>query len=224
MRIILLGAPGVGKGTQGHKLSDFYKIKKLSTGDILRRAVLSNSVLGLKVAEIINKGMLVADEIVEQIVFERIIDEADISSGFILDGFPRTLHQAEALDQVLQSIGAYDDIIILNIIIDYNKLIYRLSNRITCLECGNIFAKDAFKAISKDRAVIQCFKCGSFNCVQREDDKEDTIKRRLLVYDEMTLPLKNYYMKRNGWIEVDGDDTAANIFDNVINLISKKIK
>ncbi|WHQ47165.1 MAG: adenylate kinase [Candidatus Midichloria sp.] len=216
MRLILLGAPGVGKGTQGIKLAEFYNILKLSTGEILRSEVNSETELGLHIAEVLKKGMLVSDDIVEKIVADRLLNGAECRNGFILDGFPRTLHQAVYLSKILQELPA-DDAFVINIEMDFEKLISRLSNRLTCVDCSYTFNGDI-----ADIKLIACPKCGSKNCYQRDDDKKESIIKRLAVYNELTKPMIDYYSDQSDWIEVDGDNTIDFVFNSIIASIKQK--
>ncbi|MDJ1407440.1 MAG: adenylate kinase [Candidatus Midichloria sp.] len=215
MRLVLLGAPGVGKGTQGMRLAEFYSIPKLSTGEILRNEVNSKTELGLHIAEILKKGMLVSDNIVEKIVSEKLSNS--YGNGFILDGFPRTLHQAVYLSKILQELPV-DDTFVINIEMDFEKLISRLSNRITCADCGYTFNGDI-----TDVKLITCPKCCSKNCYQRDDDKKESIIKRLVVYNELTKPMIDYYRNQSYWIKIDGDHTIDFVFNSIIASIKQKI-
>ena len=217
MRLILLGAPGVGKGTQGMKLAEFFGIPKLSTGEILRAEVAAKTELGLKVAEILDNGFLVSDEIVESIVSAKLCNDIGCRNGFILDGFPRTLHQAFALDKILAGLS-WDDLFVINIAMDINKLISRLSGRVNCRDCGY-----TFNVNTDNLAEIRCLRCGSVNCYQREDDKKEAVMKRLEVYNQLTKPMIDYYRQQNSWIEVNGDDTIDAVFDNIMHAIKSKL-
>jgi len=213
MRLILLGAPGVGKGTQGNKLSELYLIPKLSTGEVLRNAVKEKTELGVEVADILRKGMLVPDLIVEKIVKEILLSNYE-NCGFILDGFPRTLHQAIALSDIFIQLRD-DSVFVINITMDSSKLIARLANRINCADCGYIFNKNMCNS-----DLLICPKCNSEKCYQRDDDKEEAVIKRLAIYDELTKPMIDYYRNQYNWIEVNGDNSIDYVFKNIVNVIS----
>lgn len=206
MRIILLGAPGSGKGTQAKMLVDKYQIPQVSTGDLLRAAVAEGTPLGLKAKEIMDAGQLVSDDIVLGIIKERLAQD-DAQKGFILDGFPRTLVQAEALDKMLDEAGwPLDGAILYNV--DYEKIIKRITGRRTCGDCGQMY--NTFTSPSEKEDV--CDKC-SGELLQRADDNEETIRKRLDVYDEQTAPLVKYYDGQGKLRSVDADADISEIFD-----------
>ena len=198
MKIILLGAPGAGKGTQAEKISEALHIPQISTGNIIREALKSGSEVGLKAKSFIESGKLVPDEVVIDIIKERIAKD-DCKDGFILDGFPRTIAQAEALD----SMGvAIDRVLDINVADDV--IASRLSGRRVCEACGS-----SYHLVSKKPAVEGvCDKCGG-TLIQRKDDHPDTVADRLKVYHEQTEPLKAYYEKKGLLRVVDGQDTVA---------------
>ena len=197
MNIILLGAPGAGKGTQGKNLSEMFKIPQISTGDILRANVRSKTPLGQKVKEYMDKGMLVPDELVVSMVVDR-IQSPDCSGGFIFDGFPRNIPQAKSLESTLNGMGRIIDGVI-GIVVDRKELVRRLSGRRVCQKCGA-----SYHVIFNPPVNIgMCDKCGS-EIYQREDDKEETIEARLNVYEQETAPLIGYYANRNLYSAVDG--------------------
>ena len=198
MTIILLGAPGAGKGTQAEKISEALNIPQISTGNIIREALKSGSEIGLKAKEYIESGKLVPDEVVIDIIKERIAKE-DCAEGFILDGFPRTIAQAEALDSMGVSIDK-----VLDINVADEVIASRLSGRRVCEACGS-----SYHLVSKKPAVEGvCDKCGG-TLIQRKDDHPDTVADRLKVYHEQTEPLKAYYEKKGLLRVVDGQDTVA---------------
>ena len=198
MKIILLGAPGAGKGTQAEKISEALHIPQISTGNIIREALKSGSEVGLKAKSFIESGKLVPDEVVIDIIKERIAKEA-CAEGFILDGFPRTIAQAEALD----SMGVQIDRV-LDINVADEVIASRLSGRRVCEACGS-----SYHLVSKKPAVEGvCDKCGG-TLIQRKDDHPDTVADRLKVYHEQTEPLKAYYEKKGLLRVVDGQDTVA---------------
>ena len=198
MKIILLGAPGAGKGTQAEKISEALHIPQISTGNIIREALKSGSEVGLKAKSFIESGKLVPDEVVIDIIKERIAKD-DCKEGFILDGFPRTIAQAEALD----SMGVQIDRV-LDINVADEVIASRLSGRRVCEACGS-----SYHLVSKKPAVEGvCDKCGG-TLIQRKDDHPDTVADRLKVYHEQTEPLKAYYEKKGLLRVVDGQDTVA---------------
>jgi len=207
-RVVLLGAPGAGKGTQAKMLIEKFRIPQISTGDILRKAVADGTPLGKEAKVIMDAGGLVSDKIVLGLVEDR-IKQPDCKPGFILDGFPRNTAQAEALDKILSSMGM-PLTIALNIDVDMNDLLRRLTGRRTCKGCQqmyNIF----FSAPKKDGA---CDKCGG-ELFQRDDDKEATIKKRLDVYTQQTAPLIDYYSRKNIMKTVMGVGSINDIFNKV---------
>ena len=191
MRIILLGAPGSGKGTQSQRLIERHPIPQVSTGDLLRAAVAKGSALGLKAKAAMDAGQLVSDEIVLAMIRERLA-ESDAAHGFILDGFPRNLPQARALDQLLADIGQpLDAVIVMEV--DRAELARRIAGRRTCRRCGRVF-----NVLTSPPAPGE--KCpetgGPHDLYQRPDDNEATVAERLRVYDEKTRPLVDFYARR----------------------------
>lgn len=207
-RVVLLGAPGAGKGTQAKMLIEKYNIPQISTGDILRKAVADGTPLGKEAKVIMDQGGLVSDKIVLGLVEER-IKQPDCNAGFILDGFPRNTAQAEALDKMLVAMGA-PLTIALNIDVDMNDLLKRLTGRRTCKSCQQMY-NIHFSAPKKDGV---CDKC-SGALFQRDDDKEETIKKRLDVYQKQTAPLIDYYSKKNIMKTVMGVGSIDDIFKKV---------
>jgi adenylate kinase len=208
MRLVLLGAPGAGKGTQAKKLIDKYVIPQISTGDILRKAVADGTPLGKEAKSVMDKGELVPDSIVIGLVKERLAQD-DCKKGYILDGFPRTTPQAEELDNVLAEMGSPLDTA-LSVDVDAEILMKRLTGRRTCKSCQQMFNVH-FTPPQKEGA---CDKCGG-ELFQRDDDKEDTIKNRLDVYEKSTAPLIDYYGKKNILKSVDGMGSVDDIFNKV---------
>jgi adenylate kinase len=207
-RVVLLGAPGAGKGTQAKMLIEKYKIPQISTGDILRKAVADGTPLGKEAKVIMDSGGLVSDKIVLGLVEER-LKQPDTNNGFILDGFPRNTAQAEALDKILTSNGI-PLTVALNIDVDMNDLLKRLTGRRTCKSCQQMYNVH-FSAPKKDGV---CDKCGG-QLFQRDDDKEETIKKRLDVYTQQTAPLIDYYSKKNIMKTVMGVGSINDIFNKV---------
>lgn len=212
MRLILLGPPGGGKGTQARLLAERYGIPQISTGDILRDAVKNATELGRKAREFMDKGMLVPDEVVIGIIEDR-IQYPDCENGFILDGFPRTVKQAESLDAELSGLRLKIDVV-LDLLVDFDELNKRLSGRRACGNCGKGYHLEA----SPPRNEGICDSCGG-NLIQRDDDKSETIKKRLEVFQENTEPLRGYYKKRGILRQQKGQGDIQNIFQDVCRAI-----
>lgn len=210
MNIILLGPPGAGKGTQARILVDRKGMVQLSTGDMLREARTSGTEMGRKVAEVMDKGHLVTDEIVIGLIEEKL--EGDIGGGVIFDGFPRTLAQADALDALLKRKGTRLDRVI-EMRVDDEELIRRITARSSCDGCGEVY-NDVTKPIPSDG---KCAKCGGTDFSRRADDNEESLKTRLLAYYKQTSPLIGYYHAKGDLVVVDGlgeiEEVAAAIAD-----------
>ena len=211
-RVVLLGAPGAGKGTQAKMLIDKFKIPQISTGDILRKAVADGTPLGKEAKVIMDSGGLVSDKIVLGLVEER-LKQPDCKNGFILDGFPRNTAQAEALDKILAGAGM-PLTVALNIDVDLNDLLKRLTGRRTCKSCQQMY--NIYFSPSKKEGA--CDKCGG-QLFQRDDDKEETIKKRLDVYQQQTAPLISYYSKKNIMKTVMGVGSIDDIFKKAVAAI-----
>lgn len=197
MKLILLGPPGAGKGTQAKMLVDYFSVPQISTGDILRAAVKDGSPMGVKAKSFMDSGALVPDEVVVGIVEERLV-KPDCENGFILDGFPRTLPQADALTKALAVLGKDIDSVI-SLEVDIEALVVRLAGRRTCSACGAGYHLQYEPPLKSG----VCDSCGG-ELIQREDDCESTIRNRMSVYDEQTLPLVEYYRKAGSLSCVDG--------------------
>ena len=213
MRLILLGPPGAGKGTQAKLLAEQFNIQQISTGDILRQAGKNKTKMGLKAKSYMDQGKLVPDNVVIGIIKDR-LDNADCSKGFILDGFPRTIQQAESLSEALKQMEIDIDHLI-DIEIDFDYLIQRLTGRWTCRECGEGYHK--MSNPPKKKGV--CDKCDG-ELYQRDDDKEETIQKRFEVYRKETEPLKDYYQKNGKLNAIKGDGGIQEIFSRITNLIT----
>jgi len=198
LNLILLGPPGAGKGTQAKKLTDERGLVQLSTGDMLRAEVASGSPLGLEAKKIMDAGQLVSDAIMISMIDKR-IDQPDCAKGFVLDGFPRTEPQAEALDAMLAKKGKKIDAVI-ELAVDEAALIERISGRFTCAKCGTGY-HDKFHRPKKDGI---CDKCGSTEFVRRADDNAETVKARLVAYRQQTAPILPYYKAKGLLHSVDG--------------------
>lgn len=215
MNLILLGGPGAGKGTQAKKLIDKYQIPQISTGDILRAAVKEGTPLGKKAKEYMDAGKLVPDEVVIGIVEER-LKQPDCKKGFILDGFPRTVAQAEALDQALKKMGTALDHVI-SIEVDEEELVTRLTGRRTCKNpnCGMMY-HIKFNPPKKEGV---CDKCGS-ELYQRDDDNETTVRSRLATYNQATKPLIDYYRNKGLLRPIQGVGSIDDIFNKIVAILS----
>ena len=198
MKIILLGAPGAGKGTQAEKICEKFNIPAISTGNIIREALRSGTEMGLKAKSFMDEGKLVPDEVVIGIIKERLAKE-DCAGGFILDGFPRTIPQAEALDKMGIVIDKVVDIEVAD-----DKIAARMSGRRVCEKCGASYHLE-FKKPSVDGVCDAC----SGTLVQRKDDHPDTVLSRLEIYHKETEPLKSYYEAQNKLVIVEGQDEVA---------------
>jgi adenylate kinase len=212
MNLILLGPPGAGKGTQAKMMIDHYKIPQISTGDILRANLKERTPLGLKAKEYMDKGLLVPDEVVIDIIQVR-LKEPDCRDGYILDGFPRTVAQAQALDKVLAAMNSAIDHVI-SIDVEKGELVKRLTGRRTCRQCGRGYHVIFDPPLNKDL----CDKCQG-DLYQRDDDNEDTVRNRLEVYDAQTFPLIQYYKEKNLVRSIDGQGGIQQIFDRIVKVL-----
>jgi adenylate kinase len=213
MRLVLLGPPGAGKGTQAERIAARYGIPHLSTGNMLREAVAADTEVGRRAKAIMDAGQLVPDDVMNQLVAERLA-QPDAARGFVLDGFPRTLAQAQALDDLLKQRGQRLDAV-LELAVDDDALVKRISGRFACARCGAGY-HDRFK---QPRVEGVCDVCGGREFVRREDDKPETVRARLKAYHEQTAPLLPYYRNKGWLIAVDGmaeiDDVTAQIFEKI---------
>ncbi len=211
MNLILFGAPGVGKGTQAKILNEKLNIPHISTGDILRDAVKNETSLGLKAKEIMSKGELIPDEIMIEIIREK-LNEPQCKNGFILDGFPRTVIQAQELIDLFNELKISKYFIIV-LQADENEVVKRLTNRRACKVCGNIFN------LNEINNLIKCPKCGAENSFyQRNDDKENVIRNRLQVYKSQTEPILEFYKNKNQkLIFINGMDSIEEVNNNILN-------
>lgn len=212
MRIVLLGAPGSGKGTQAKKLQDDRNIPQISTGDILREAVAAGTRFGQQARKIMDAGQLVSDDIMLGIIAERLA-QPDAAEGFILDGFPRTRQQAEDLDELLDELGAPLDAAIL-MDVDFDILMKRLTGRRTCSKTGkllNIY-------FSPRQELDECVANGG-ELIQREDDNEETIRKRLDVYREQTEPVVGFYRERDRLRTIDAEGTIDEVYERLLTAV-----
>jgi adenylate kinase len=210
VNLILLGPPGAGKGTQAARLKERYGVAHLSTGDMLREAVAAGTEVGKEAESIMARGQLVPDGLINRVVAERIV-QPDCARGFILDGFPRTIAQAESLDELLAERGLKLDAAI-ELAVEDEALVERIAGRYACAKCGALYHDS-----SKPTTVPgTCDVCGSTEFVRRADDKPETVRARLRAYDEQTAPLLPYYRDKGLLVTVDGmadiEDVSAEIF------------
>ncbi|MGM0420137.1 MAG: adenylate kinase [Bacillota bacterium] len=217
MNLVFLGLPGAGKGTQAKKLSKNYGIPHISTGDIFREAIKNKTDLGVKAKEYIDAGELVPDNITNGIVKERLKKE-DCSNGFILDGYPRTLDQAEALDKALESLNTSLDLV-LYIHVEEEELIRRLTGRRICEDCGATYHVDFNPP--KEEGV--CDKCGG-NLIQRDDDNEETVQRRIAVNKEKTKKLIDYYTERNLLTKIHANKSINEVYEEIKSVLKEKVE
>ncbi|MFB3886856.1 MAG: adenylate kinase [Thermodesulfobacteriota bacterium] len=215
MNLILLGPPGAGKGTQAQMIVERYHIPQVSTGDILRKAVREGTPLGKKAKAFMDQGQLVPDEVVIDIIDER-LRASDCNPGFILDGFPRTIAQGEALEPILTQMGKKIDHVI-NIEVDPEELVRRLTGRRTCKNCGAMF----HILFHPPKAGGICDRC-SGTLYQREDDQEKTIRTRLDAYQKQTAPLIQYYQVKGYLRSIQGVGGEKEIFERITRLLDSK--
>lgn len=214
MKIIMLGAPGAGKGTQADKICAKYNIPHISTGDIFRANIKNNTELGQKAKPYMDKDELVPDELVVDLVVDRIKAD-DCTNGYVLDGFPRTIPQAEALDAALAAINDKVDYAI-NVEVPDENIINRMSGRRACVACGATY--HIVHIPTKVEGV--CDKCGA-ELILRDDDKPETVKNRLNVYHEQTQPLIDYYTAKNVLHEVDGTKAMEDVFSSIVSILGE---
>ncbi|WP_026895024.1 adenylate kinase [Clostridiisalibacter paucivorans] len=210
MRLILLGPPGAGKGTQASGIIKKYDIPHISTGDIFRKNIKEGTDLGKKAKEYMDKGLLVPDELVVAIVKDRLTED-DCKKGFLLDGFPRTVAQADALDKELSNLGHSLDNVI-NIDVPKEALIERAVGRRICKDCGATF-HTKFNPPKKEGV---CDVCGG-DLYQRDDDTAETVTKRIEVYQEQTRPLIDYYNKKGIVLDIDGAQDIEKVFEDIVN-------
>lgn len=208
MKIIMLGAPGAGKGTQAARVAEEYKIPHISTGDIFRANIKGGTELGKKAKSYMDAGKLVPDELVCDLVADRIRQE-DCVNGYVLDGFPRTIPQAEALDRAVAAMGTKIDFAV-NIDVPDEAIVRRMGGRRACVNCGATYHVEFNPPKQED----VCDVCGS-NLILRDDDKPETVQTRLSVYHDQTQPLIEYYEKAGALVTVDGTQDMETVFSNI---------
>ena len=212
MRIIMLGAPGAGKGTQAKKIAEKYGIPHISTGDIFRANIKNGTELGNKAKTYMDQGLLVPDELVVDLVVDR-VNQEDCTKGYVLDGFPRTIPQAEALTKALLESGQKIDYAI-DVDVPDENIVHRMSGRRACVTCGATYHLEY--APTKESGV--CDTCKG-ELILRDDDKPETVKKRLNVYHEQTQPLIDYYTNEGILKTVDGTIDINDVFQNIVNIL-----
>ncbi len=214
MKIIMLGAPGAGKGTQAKKIAAKYDIPHISTGDIFRANIKNGTELGIKAKTYMDQGLLVPDELVVDLVVDR-VNQEDCSNGYVLDGFPRTIPQADALTKALAAMGQKMDYAI-NVEVPDENIVTRMSGRRACVDCGATYHLEY--APTKQENI--CDHCGG-NLILRDDDKPETVKKRLGVYHEQTQPLIDYYTSEGILREVDGTIDIEDVFTEIVKILGE---
>ena len=211
-RVVLLGPPGAGKGTQAKLLEEKFAAPQISTGDILRKAVADQSLLGKQASEYIRRGELVPDRLIIDLVADR-LKQKDCETGFVLDGFPRTIAQAQSLEEILRKMGLALNCV-LSVQVPHELIVERLSGRRTCKGCGALY----HLVSDPPKAAGTCNRCGG-ELFQRDDDREETVTNRLKVYDNQTAPLVSYYRERGLLREIDGVGEVADIGKRVVRAL-----
>ena len=214
MKIIMLGAPGAGKGTQAKRIAEKYDIPHISTGDIFRENIKKGTELGKKAKEYMDKGELVPDDLVCEIATSRLLED-DCKNGFLLDGFPRTVYQAEKLDEFLEKHGKKIDKV-LDIAVEKEELMTRLIGRRVCKACGATY--HVTNMPPKKEGV--CDKCGG-ELMQRADDTAETVENRIEVYNSQTMPLVEYYEKAGNIAHIDGAIGLENVFNSIVSVLGE---
>jgi len=215
MNIILLGPPGAGKGTQAQRLEKDYGIVQISTGDMLRARKKAGDALGKELSAIMDAGNLVPDALIIRMLGER-IEQPDAAKGFILDGFPRTVPQAEALDAMLEGKHLKMDAVI-ELKVDEEALVKRIAGRFSCTKCGASYHDD----YQKPKAEGVCDKCGSTEFVRRDDDKPEAVRNRLKVYRDQTAPILPYYQAKGMLQTIDGMAPIDEVYGKITALLGK---
>lgn len=212
MKVIMLGAPGAGKGTQAKKIAEKWQIPHISTGDIFRMNIKNGTELGIEAKKYMDQGLLVPDELTVKILLDRVA-QPDCKDGYVLDGFPRTIPQAEVLDEALNKLGEKIDYAV-DVDVPDENIVNRMSGRRACLSCGATY--HITYAPSKKEGV--CDSCGS-ELVLRDDDKPETVQKRLGVYHQQTQPLIEYYTKKNILKSVDGTKDMEEVFQSIVSIL-----
>lgn len=214
MKIIMLGAPGAGKGTQAKMIADKYSIPHISTGDIFRANIKNGTELGKKAKEYMDQGKLVPDELTVDLVIDRVGQE-DCKNGYVLDGFPRTIPQAECLSETLAKMGTEIDYAI-NVEVPDENIVNRMSGRRACVSCGATY--HIVHIPTKVEGI--CDRCGS-ELILRDDDKPETVTNRLTIYHEQTQPLIDYYKGKDILVEVDGTQDMKDVFADITKILGE---
>lgn len=214
MRIVLLGSPGSGKGTQAGRIEKEFGIPHISTGDIFRDNISRNTPIGVEAKKYIDKGLLVPDDLTLKIVENRFLED-DCKAGFLLDGFPRTLVQAEALDKELEIMGKKLDAVV-NLEVSDGSIIERMTNRRVCSKCGESYNLSFYRPALDEI----CDKCGG-ELITRDDDKLETVANRLKVYKNQTFPLIDYYREKGILVAVNGEKPADKVFEDIIDALER---
>lgn len=214
MRIVLMGPPGVGKGTQAVLIASELDIPHISTGDIFRKAMKDKTELGLQVKQVVESGNLVSDELTAAIVKERLA-QADCQKGFLLDGYPRNVEQAKTLEQIVLELSMKLDLV-LDFTVDEGHLLERLSGRLVCRQCGATY----HQKFSAPKVENICDACGG-EVYQREDDKPENVKTRLKVYFDQTKPVTDYYNQKGLLSQIDASGDKQTVFQNVQKVINQ---
>ena len=214
MRIIMLGAPGAGKGTQAKKIAARYSIPHISTGDIFRANIKDGTELGKKAKTYMDQGLLVPDELVVDLVVDR-VNQEDCANGYVLDGFPRTIPQAESLDKALTEMGQSIDYAI-NVEVPDENIVQRMSGRRACVNCGATY-HIVYAPTKKENVCDTC----EGELILRDDDKPETVQKRLKVYHDQTQPLIDYYTEKNKLVEVDGTIDIEKVFDTIVKILGE---
>ena len=209
LKLIIFGPPSAGKGTQAQRLSKKYGIPQIATGDLLREAVAKQTPLGVKIKSYLDTGRLGPDDLIVQLISDR-VSKPDCAGGYILDGFPRTMGQAGELDKMTE----VD--IVLNIVVDFEALVERAVGRRICPECAAVY----HVSFNPPEAAGLCDKCGS-ELIQRDDDKEETVRNRLRIYSEQTAPLVEHFRGKGILADIDGSKGIDGVFDQMVTAIEK---
>ncbi len=212
MKIVMLGAPGAGKGTQAAMICEKYQIPHISTGDIFRSNIKNGTELGKKAKEYMDQGKLVPDELTIQLLLDR-VEKEDCAAGYVLDGFPRTIPQAEVLTEALAKTGEKVDYAV-NVDVPDANIVHRMSGRRSCPKCGASYHTEYIPP----KAEGICDACGS-NLIQRDDDKAETVQNRLAVYHDQTQPLIDYYEKAGVLRTVDGTKDKDEVFRDIVAIL-----